>query len=323
MKKLLAMLLAIITIMLVSPLNAFVAHADEEESTESVSHALVIKSDALSVKKKKTVQLTATVSNVETQPEIIWSSSDENIATVDSTGLVKGIQLGDVIIKAKATVGDQTIYGEFPLTVVKTGHLLKDYLADNQILSYQYSYVDDYYYTNDKEAWQYNFGFGKIYDFVSPYILLEYDYIRIFFTYEDKDWMIQMWKGQYGMVFFGGEIGVYNREHSEEGYGEWAMYACAPEEDWLAMEMTLYWQEEYNGEYVRQFTREYDKYWWCTGFVPGQLDKFSDRSELQIKCRITMKDYKMLLAFCGALKENGLVLGEDYTTSDLDVFVTW
>ena len=71
------------------------------------------------------------------------------------------------------------------------------------------------------------------------------------------------------------------------------------------------------------YTRDYGKYWWCTGFVPGKLDSFSDRSELSLNCRITMKDYSMLLGFCGALKENGMVLGENFTTSGLDVFVTW
>ncbi|MBP3696002.1 MAG: Ig domain-containing protein, partial [Clostridia bacterium] len=160
-KKLLAMVLAIVSIMLISPLNAFVGSAEEPE--ESVGHALVLKSESLSVKIKKTIQLTATVTNVETQPEIIWSSSDESIATVDSNGVVKGIAVGKAIIRAKATVDGETIHGEFSISVIKSGNILKDFLVNRQVLSYQYSYIDDYYYTNDKDAWQYNFGFGKIY----------------------------------------------------------------------------------------------------------------------------------------------------------------
>ena len=49
----------------------------------------------------------------------------------------------------------------------------------------------------------------------------------------------------------------------------------------------------------------------------------TDRSELSLSCRITAKDYAMLLAICGALKENGYVLGENFTTNGLDVYITW
>ena len=70
----------------------------------------------------------------------------------------------------------------------------------------------------DKKAWQYNFGFGKIYDFVSPYLLLEYDYVRVFFEYEGKDWMIQMWKGNY-FISNGGEV----VEFPDFTNGKWIM----------------------------------------------------------------------------------------------------
>ena len=70
-------------------------------------------------------------------------------------------------------------------------------------------------------------------------------------------------------------------------------------------------------------TTEYAKYWWCTAFVPGTLDNFSDRSELELRARITMKDPVMLLAFCNSLKKNGLKLNEDFTVNGLDVFVIY
>lgn len=327
-KKLLAMVLAIVSIMLVSPLNAFVGSAEEPE--ESVGHALVLKSEALSVTVRKTIQLTASVTNVETQPEIIWSSSDESIATVDSNGVVTGVAVGKAIIRAKATVDGETIHGEFSISVVKTRNILKDFLVNRQVLSYQYSYIDDYYYTNDKEAWQYNFGFGKIYDFASPYLLLEYDYIRIFFTYEGKDWMLQLWKGQYGMIFYGGEIGIYTRIHSDEGIGFWTMFRCAAEEDWLKMEMTL-WHQELDGTWNREFTRDYDYYWWCTGFKNGHLRQEEPADELRLTGRITFKDEEMTelvtagLVECGfgkctSQEEMGL---DSFYVDGCDVYFCW
>jgi hypothetical protein len=190
-------------------------------------------------------------------------------------------------------------------------------LEKRQLLSYQYSYVDDFYYTNDKDAWQYNFGFGKIYDIASPYLLLEYDYIRVFFTYGGKDWMLQMWKGQYGLLFYGGEIGIYNRPHSEEGMNEWTFFNCPAEEDWLMMEMTLYHQN-IQGEYVREFTREYDKYWWCTGFKNGHLRVQEPADELRLEGRITFKDEEMTQIVVDGLKECGFGQSESKDELGLD-----
>lgn len=299
-----ALVLVLIMVASVLPLNA--AALKKSAPSESTGHALVIKSDNLTVARRKTIQMTATVTNVKEQPVIYWASTDESVATVDGNGVVKGVSVGDVVITASAVVDGEVLSGEFKINVIRQNNFLRNLLEERQILSYQYSYIDDYYYTNDKDAWQYNFGFGKIYDFVSPYILLEYDYIRVFFTYENKDWMLQMWKGQYGLVFYGGEVGIYTKEHSDEGINEWTFFNCPAEEDWLNMEMTL-WHEDINGNWNREFTREYDKYWWCTGFKNGHLRQEEPADELRLTGRITLKDAKMTSLVADGLAECGLV----------------
>lgn len=334
MKKVAVKITAIFLVLLFSVtgiLNATVcAVKGEKSASRSTGHVLVLESEQLTVTKKKTIQMTATVSNVDVQPQITWSSSDETIATVDENGVVKGVSVGEAIIFACAEVEGETLQGEFSINVVSKSNFLRDYLVNQQVLSYQYSYVDDYYYTNDKDAWQYNFGFGKIYDFVSPYILLEYDYIRVFFTYENKDWMLQMWKGQYGLIFYGGEIGIYNREHSESGINEWTMFNCPAEEDWLDMEMTL-WHEQLDGTWKREFTREYDKYWWCTGFKNGHLRQEEPADELRLTGRITFKDAEMTslvvdgLAECGFAEsstKDGIAVDGMYVDGN-DVYFSW
>ncbi len=313
--KFLSIFLVVLSLVGMSPIAAFATDAD----SDSTGHALVINSDSLSVKIRKTVQLHASVTNVETQPKVTWESLNPDIATVDENGEVKGIAVGKAVITASVTIDGETINGEFAINVVKSGNFIQDFLTKHQVLSYQYSYIDDYYYTNDKEAWQYNFGFGKIYDFVSPYILLEYDYVRVFFTYENKDWMIQMWKGQYGMIFYGGEIGVYNRPHSEKGVHEWTMYSCPAEEDWLGMEMTLYHQD-IQGNYIREFSREYDKYWWCTGFKNGHLRQEEPADELRLEARITFKDEEMRDLFTAGLAECGFGEAKSKASLGLDQF---
>ncbi len=323
-----ALVLVLIMVASVLPLNA--AALKKSAPSESTGHALVIKSDNLTVARRKTIQMTATVTNVEEQPVIYWASTDESVATVDGNGVVKGVSVGDVVITASAVVDGEVLSGEFKINVIRQNNFLRNLLEEKQILSYQYSYIDDYYYTNDKDAWQYNFGFGKIYDFVSPYILLEYDYIRVFFTYENKDWMLQMWKGQYGLVFYGGEVGIYTKEHSDEGINEWTFFNCPAEEDWLNMEMTL-WHEDINGNWNREFTREYDKYWWCTGFKNGHLRQEEPADELRLTGRITLKDAQMTslvadgLAECGLAKANSKnAMGVDSIYVDgNDIHFSW
>ncbi len=304
MAKLIAVVLIVLTVVSFSPLNAFALEGGVKSASEG--HALVMKSESLTVAKRKTIQMTASVTNVEEQPVIYWASSDESIATVDHNGVVTGVSIGVVTIAAATVVDGEVLTGQFTINVTKRNNFLRNMLEDKQILSYQYSYVDDYYYTNDKDAWQYNFGFGKIYDFVSPYILLEYDYIRIFFTYEGKDWMLQMWKGQYGLVFYGGEIGIYNRPHDDKGIDAWTFFNCPAEEDWLNMEMTL-WHEDINGNWNREFTREYDKYWWCTGFKNGHLRQEEPADELRLTGRITFKSEEMTALVADGLRECGFV----------------
>ena len=313
--KALALLLAVLTLGYIVSVGAYAAGTNT--AAKSTTHALVLTSEATAVAIGRTIQMTAKVSNVDKQPTITWSSSDASIASVDSNGAVKGKAVGKVIIKASAKVDGKTVTGEFAIDVIKNEKPIQNYLVNHQVLSYQYSYVDDYYYTNDKKAWQKHFGFGKIYDIASPYLLLEYDYIRIFFTYENKDWMIQFWKGQYGMIFYGGEVGVYNRAHSEEGVNDWTFYGCAKEEDWLAMDMTLYHQN-LDGEYVREFTREYDKYWWCTGFKNGHLREEEPADELRLAGRITFKSEEMAQIVYDGLLECGFKKGKkaDHTAID-------
>ncbi len=288
---------------------------------EPVAHVLVLQSESLEVARGKKIQMTASVSGVETQPQIFWESTNPEIATVDNNGVVKGVDVGKVVIVATAYIDGQTLSGEFSINVIKRGNLLKDLLKDHQVLSYQYSYTDDYYYTNDKDAWQHNFGFGKIYDLFAPYLLLEYDYIRIFFTHENKDWMLQMWKGQYGMIFYGSEIGIYNKESSDKGINDWTFFECPSEEDWLGMEMTL-WHEQLDGSWKREFTREYDKYWWCTGFKNGHLRQEEPADELRVEGRITLKDEEMTRLVVEGLKECGFGVSTSKESLSIDRLYT-
>lgn len=203
---------------------------------------------------------------------------------------------------------------------------IKRYLSTHAILSYMYSPRDDYYFVSQPSAWQKPYGFNKAYDLVSPYILLEYDYVRVYFQYEKQDYMIQMWKGQYGMVFFGGEIGVYAKPHSDEPDKLYTTYKGVDGNERPKMQITMYHDPAHRGNYQRIFTTPYEKTWWATGFKPGHLTQEEPAIELRQEGKVTFKNEELATLFTQGLKECGFEdgTGIDACTQDgKTVYYTW
>ena len=269
------------------------------------AYEVVVTGEGINLPKRGSMQLHAEVKGVSQQPTITWKSSDESIAAVDENGKVRAKSVGRALITATAEVLGRSIEGYYNINVVTGNNFVKSFLEGNQIASYQYSYIDDYYYTNDKDCWQDTFGYARIYDLAAPYIALEYDYTRVFFNHEGKDFMVQLWKGQYGYVFYGAEIGIYSKKASDKKPGMLTFYGKADENYWPEMEMALY-HENLNGEWEREFTRDADKYWWCTGFKLGHLRSVEPADELRMVAKITFKDVAMAKKFGTGLRDCGL-----------------
>ena len=99
---------------------------------------------ATSVLKGKTIKL---VSSVD---EVIWSTSDEYIATVDSSGLVTGIEAGEVTIRA-TYIHDESIFDEITITV----YLYKAEAINVEVSGSEVSKIDET---------TYNVPLGKVFD---------------------------------------------------------------------------------------------------------------------------------------------------------------
>ncbi|MBQ6268020.1 MAG: DUF4474 domain-containing protein [Clostridia bacterium] len=320
--RLAAGLLALLLLLTAGAVPAFAAQdAPEAEPAAEEPLTLTVSAPALCVTVGQTLQLTAALSDPQAVPERIdWASADTAVATVDGNGLVKGVAVGRADVTAAARVDGQTVKGGFTVCVVTRSNFVKDYLDRNQVLSYRYSYIDDYYYADNVNSWQRNFGYAKYYDLIAPYLLLEYDYIRVFFTYEDKDWMVQCWKGQYGLVFYGAECGIYNKPHSDEADTAFTTYRCPDESDWIDMGMTMY-HADTSGNYQRELTCDYGRYWWCTGFKPGHLRKQEPANELRTEHRLTFKDEEMARLFAAGLADCGFKEGENADALGLDQYL--
>lgn len=159
----------------------------------------------------------------------------------------------------------------------------------NQALApfgFVYDQQKDIFYSR-KDAWQRKFGYGKIYDEMAPVMNMIIDCEPIYFEYDNKRWMIECWKGQYGITT-GAEIGLYvERERGSQQNPEDVFYECVSEEEELPMEMVLY----KNG---RQVFRRQENHWWLTGF---ELGEFSWPGELMMKVAVTFRNHEMLEAF--------------------------
>ncbi len=182
--------------------------------------------------------------------------------------------------------------------------------TDADLFGFVYSAKDKCFITA-KNAWQRNFGYNEVYDASAPVISITYDTMRVKFNYGGLEWMIQYWKGQYGMVMIGAEIGVYNRpENSVSG----THYECADDETKLLQTMTVYRRESSTSNNFKPiFTRSMSNTWWCTGFIPGTLGagRYNVTAEetagLKVDSKIVLKTPEMAQAFIQGLKEVDLI----------------
>lgn len=136
--------------------------------------------------------------------------------------------------------------------------------------------------------WQRYFGYNVGFDMAAPLTGMIFDTKRIEFEYKGKEWMVQLWKGQYGITA-GAEIGLYNRDPEKV-----MQYDCADDEDLIEMQFDFYNQ----GEYV--FSRGPEKHWWLTGFKVFHMGiPFTITLDMTLK----FTDNEMATAFLHALKK--------------------
>ena len=208
--------------------------------------------------------------------------------------------------------------------VKPTGSLPQDMsFAGLSLMGYDVIGLKDYIYNDDKDpdCMQKNFGYNYTYDIGANLIDFSIETTKIDFNYDDKEYRFQFWKGQYisgeiGTV--GGEIGIYTRPEGTVSVLD--HYNCASEDDWLKMEMTVFWDEFDNGEYLPQLTRNYNDFWWATGFVDGQLKNRRDSNTMRILARITFETVEQAEAFDNAMAKKGFTKVEEFSPYEIDTY---
>ena len=114
-------------------------------------------------------------------------------------------------------------------------------------------------------------------------------------------------------MFYGAEIGVYTKPVDRD----YEHYDCASDDELLKMSFDFYEYNLLSRKFEKEFSRPYGDYWWCTGFIPGNM--IGRFNWMRVDARITMRDYDMLTSVKEALDKEGL----SYSTNGLNVYISF
>ena len=100
-------------------LTSFVAISCEQTAVEVKGVVISSTDDVRTVNVSGTLQLNVTVYPEDASQDVVWSSKDEDIATVSDSGLITGVSAGTTSIVATSK-NNQNISNEFAIIVIAT-----------------------------------------------------------------------------------------------------------------------------------------------------------------------------------------------------------
>ena len=150
-------------------------------------------------------------------------------------------------------------------------------------------------FTTRRDAWQKDYGYTGAFDLAAPAFGMVFDCEPVFFDYNGKTWLIEFWKGQYGLTA-GGEVGLYYADALlAPDRRQTAHFHAVSDEEMMPLSIML----QKNG---RPMFAVHEIHWWLTGF---RLGTYCEPSDLKMEVSITFPEMEMLRAFCDSLIKNG------------------
>lgn len=215
-------------------------------------------------------------------------------------------------IQARYEFADGTEYtAEFGSYYDKERHLMYSE-KDNGVIGIGYN-LDTANSTliTPRNVWMRNFGFCRAYDFAANYLLptcYDYDTVRLFYEYDGKDCMLQMWKGTY-FITSGAEVGIYDKPKTRLI----RFYDCASDNEMLEMELVV----TADGKDIVNTPMQ--EHWWINGFALTK--KYYTPDEMLLRCTVVCKDEAQRDAIVEQLEQNTDVLS--YSVDGLAVTFIW
>lgn len=147
-----------------------------------------------------------------------------------------------------------------------------------------------------RDAWQRREGYEKLFDRLSSKFNMVIDAFPVYFDYRGKTWMIEFWKGQYG-INTGAEVGIYHANRLvPKNQREKIHYNAVSDEEMPLISVCLQKKSQ-----ILFCKKEY--HWWLAAFRMGM---FSQPEDLSMQATVTFHDTEAARAFCQGLNEAGL-----------------
>lgn len=172
-------------------------------------------------------------------------------------------------------------------------------LLNDLIAPFGYLYIEcQDIISSRNDAWQRDMGYTSLFDRMAAHFHMVFDALPVYFNYRGRTWLIEFWKGQYG-INTGAEIGIYyaDRILSEEELSTF-LFQAVEDKDMLPLsfELTRYRSDDCLASVSK-------KTWWLTAFCMG---RFSQPWELDMNSFLHFPDSEMRCQFVCGLQQAGL-----------------
>ncbi len=188
------------------------------------------------------------------------------------------------------------VYARKRVAKRSTEEKLKDLNKDLERFGFFYDAAQDII-CSARYPWQREMGYCRLYDEAALTMNMAIQCEPIYFQYDNRRWLLEFWKGQYGLAT-GGEIGIYvtdKEDISVPGMFEGPFFHAVSEEEEIPMEFILYRNKT-------AVVSRMGTHWWLTAFDVGV---FSKPKQLALDIRLTFPGRMMTEAFVKGLKEAG------------------
>ncbi len=172
----------------------------------------------------------------------------------------------------------------------------KVHILDDVLRPFGFSYcMGPDIITSRTDAWQREFGYCAAFDKSAPYFGMVFDCEPVYFDYQGQTWLIEFWKGQYG-INTGSEIGIYHADHivNPQQYDR-TLFHSISDSQMMNLSMELF----YKGKALFCIRKTH---WWLTGFCVGH---FCEPGNLTMKVSVTFPNAYMMQAFVDSLVHTG------------------
>ncbi len=172
----------------------------------------------------------------------------------------------------------------------------KCHLLNELTMPFGYQYLSCFdIFISTFDAWQRKFGYTHHYDCFAPYFNMVFDSEPVYFDYDNRTWLIELWKGQYG-INTGAEIGIYCADTIvPEGKRNRELFHTVSDEKLPVFSMKLY---RHTGHQTKELANISRTHWWLAAFC---MSCFSQPHNLCTEFCISFPEYGMMHEFTKAL----------------------